>query len=308
MTNGIKLDSTRCAICDTEGNAFELYPANFDFESFNPTVFSARRLPDRVHYRLVRCVKCGLVRSDPVADSELLAQLYRDSTFDYADEADNLKKTYGRYLAKLESYGVKKDALLEIGCGNGFFLEEALAQGYSSVRGVEPSTEAIEAARADIRPHIVCDIMRPGLFDPSQFDVVCIFQALDHIVDPLGLLKACFTVLKPDGFVLCLNHNIEALSARILNERSPIIDIEHTFLYSPDTMNKIFMRCGFEVKNSGVVYNTYSLQYLVRLIPLPHGLRNYLLSLANAGIARRVHLTMPLGNLYLIAQKPPQNQ
>src|SRR5450432_3089909 len=147
----VALHPTRCAICETEGNATELYSPNFALDAFNPEIFSARRLPDRVHYRMVKCNKCGLVRSDPVADPQTLAQLYARSTFDYGEEVEGLKRTYGRYLAKLENFGVKKNALLEIGCGNGFFLEEALRQGYQTVRGVEPSSEAVSKADDRVR-------------------------------------------------------------------------------------------------------------------------------------------------------------
>jgi hypothetical protein len=81
MTQALELRKTRCAICGSAENARELYPANFDVQALNPEVFSARRLPDRIHYRLVTCNTCGLVRSDPIADPALLAQLYHDSTF-----------------------------------------------------------------------------------------------------------------------------------------------------------------------------------------------------------------------------------
>ena len=70
--------------------------------------------------------------------------------------------------------------MLEIGCGNGFFLKEALAQGYTSVKGVEPSVKAVSMADRGIAKHIICDIMRPGLFEKEQFDAVCMFQVLDH--------------------------------------------------------------------------------------------------------------------------------
>src|ERR1700751_2565935 len=86
----IDVHATCCAICKTYGNATELYPANFSTEDFSPAVFSARRAPDRVHYRMVRCDQCGLVRSDPVADPGVVAQLYGQSTFDYAHEVENL--------------------------------------------------------------------------------------------------------------------------------------------------------------------------------------------------------------------------
>lgn len=304
MTETVTLHPTRCAICGTEGLSTELYPANFDPDAFRPEVFSARRLPDRVHYRLVRCDACGLVRSDPVADTAVLARLYAQSTFDYSEEVAHLRRTYGRYLGRLGRYSDRKGALLEIGCGNGFFLEEALAQGFASVRGVEPSAGAIERARPDVRPHLVCDVMRRGLLDGASFDAVCMFQVLDHIPDPGALLEECLRVLRPGGLALCLNHNVAGVSARLLGERSPIVDIEHTYLYSPATATRLFSERGFRVREAGGVFNRYSLHYLMRLIPLPDGVKRPLLAaLARSGVGR-LPLVVPLGNLYLIAQKP----
>lgn len=298
------LHATHCAICGTEGGATERYPSRLDPETFNGSVFSARRLPDGIHYRMVQCDACGLVRSDPVADPGLLAQLYRQSTFDYGDEVANLKRTYGRYLARLTDYGVQKGALLEIGCGNGFFLEEALAQGYQAVQGVEPSTEAVAGAGARVRPRIVCDIMRPSLFEPERFDVICLFQVFDHIPDPGALLDECVKVLKPGGLILCLNHNIEAVSARLLKERSPIVDVEHTNLFSPTTMARIFTAHGARVRRVGAVFNDYTVRYLAQLLPLPAVLKDALLRWLRTSRAGRMRVSVPLGNLYLIAQKP----
>jgi len=300
----IELHPTRCAICDTPDNAVEMYPANFNPEAFNAAIFSARRLPDRIHYRIVRCRTCGLVRSDPVADSSLLTRLYAQSTFDYGEEITSLQRTYGRYLAKLRAYGGHRESLLEIGCGNGFLLEEALRQGYARVQGVEPSADAVARANPLVHPHIVCDIMRGGLFEPQQFDVICLFQVFDHISDPVALLQECFTVLKPGGLLLCLNHNVEAISARLLKERSPIIDLEHTYLYSPTTMARIVAAHGFEVQRVAPVWNSYTLYYLTRLVPLPNRLKSRVLTILNRTRLGRVRLSVPLGNMYLVARKP----
>lgn len=304
MSKTVELRATRCAICNTEGNAAEVYPTNLDLEAFNPSVFSARRLPDRIHYRVVRCNSCGLIRSDPVADAEVLAQLYEQSSFDYEEEVANLQLTYGRYLSKLEQHGARKGMLLEIGCGNGFFLEEALRQGYEAVRGVEPSTEAVAKASPNVRPHISCSIMRPGLFDADQFDVICMFQVFDHIPDPDDLLDECFRVLKPGGLILGLNHNVEAVSARLLGERSPIIDVEHMYLYSPATMVHIFTEHGFQVRQSGSVTNDYTVRYLTRLLPLPRSIKSGVLGLFNKTPLGRIQMRVPLGNLFIVAQKP----
>jgi SAM-dependent methyltransferase len=307
MTPAVELRKTRCAVCGTEGNARELYPANFDPQGLNPAVFSARRLPDRIHYRLVKCNTCGLVRSDPIADPALLAQLYHESAFTYGDEVADLRRTYGRYLAELDHYGAHKDALLEIGCGNGFFLEQALAQGYRSVRGVEPSRAAVSQAASEVREGIVCGLMRPGLFGPGEFDVICLFQVFDHVPDPGALLDACLVALRPGGLVLSLNHNVSAVSARLLGERSPVVDIEHTYLYSPATMTRLFTAHGFRVRKAGSVRNRYALRYLVRLLPLPVRLKQRVLGWVQRHAVGGLRLWVPLGNLYLVAQRPAED-
>lgn len=298
-----RMHATRCAICDCEGNADERWSAAFDPEAFNPRVFSARRLPDRVHYRMVTCSHCALVRSDPVADEELLAGLYAASRFDYGDEVASIEATYGRALSALEVGSSCRDALLEIGCGNGFFLKHAQRRGWRHVRGVEPSADAVERAPPELDGSIVQDVMRAGLFPAESFDAVCLFQVLDHISDPLELLEECFAVLRPGGQILAFNHNVDAWSARALGERSPIVDIEHTYLYSPETMRRLFFKAGFVEARVHGVRNTYSLAYLAQLAPLPAGLKNRLLSYLRSGRVGRTRLTVPLGNLCLIARK-----
>jgi SAM-dependent methyltransferase len=299
-----QLCPTRCAICQTFENALEMYPATFTADAFNPAVFSARRLPDRIHYRVVRCHDCGLVRSDPVANTSLLNDLYAHSSFDYGTEIRHLKRTYGHYLTRAQRLTDRRDSLLEIGCGNGFFLEEALVRGFKTVTGVEPSARAVAAAPPALRAHIVCDVMRPGLFPADEFDLICMFQVLDHIPLPVELLAECRRALKPGGLVLALNHNVAALSARLLGERCPIIDIEHTYLYSQATLARIFTTAGFEVLEQGSVWNSYSAYYLVRLLPLPGLAKQVLLTFLRTTGLGKLGARLPLGNLYQVALKP----
>src|SRR5262245_61843605 len=81
------LVATRCAICRTRDADREVYAMNFRPADLNAEVFSARRLPDRLHYRMVRCGRCGLLRSDPILSAGELARLYARSRFTYEAEA-----------------------------------------------------------------------------------------------------------------------------------------------------------------------------------------------------------------------------
>lgn len=295
---------TRCAICHTEENATELYPATFDQNSFNAATFSARRVPDGVHYRIVKCRTCGLVRSDPVLDSSALTLLYAQSSFAYAGEVENIRATYGRYLADAAPYQTRKGAFLEIGCGNGFFLEEALSQGYHPVQGIESSRIAVESAPPSVREKIICAAMRPGIFSPEHFEIICLFQVIDHLPEPGAILDECYKLLRPGGLILLISHNVESISAKLLKNRSPIIDIEHTYLFSLDTLTRLLIAHGFQVVNSGPVRNTYTLHYLAQMTPLTKGLKRALFSLLKVTSGGRIRLSIPLGNLYLLAQKP----
>jgi len=300
----VSLHPTRCALCGTEGNSSEMYPGNFDPGAFTTAVFSARRIPDRIHYRLVRCNRCGLVRSDPIAGDEALKELYTQSRFTYSHEVSGLRSTYGRYLLKLDGYGAHKGSLLEIGCGNGFFLEKALDMGYAAVSGVEPSAAAVAAAPPRVRPSVICDTFHSNLFAPEQFDVICMFQVLDHIPAPAATLKECFRILKRGGIILAINHNVTSFSARLLRESSPIIDIEHTYLYSPSTMHRLCESNGFKIHRVGTVLNCYSIFYIIWLAPLPRVMKSIILSFLAHNPIGRLRLKIPLGNFYCIAQKP----
>ena len=252
----------------------------------------------------MRCLACGLLRSDPVARDDVVSDLYTRSEFRYGDEAPNLTATYGRYLSRLERFAGRRDALLEIGCGNGFFLAEARRRGYADVRGVEPSRDAVAKAPPGLREAIVVDVMRAGLFDERSFDVVCLFQVLDHLGDPAGVLHECFRLLRPGGLVLCLNHDATALSARILGSRSPIVDVEHTYLFDRRTISILLRAQGFEVLETGPVRNEYSLRYLVHLLPLPRLPRTALAAVTERTPLGGLRLAARLGNLYAIGRRP----
>jgi SAM-dependent methyltransferase len=146
--------------------------------------------------------------------------------------------------------------------------------------------------------------MRPGLFEPETFSVVCLYQVLDHLPDPVGVLSESLRVLRRGGVVLCFNHNLKALSARVLGEASPIIDIEHTYLYDPQTIRRLLRTAGYEPRSVGAAWNTVSLEHVLRLAPLPGRMKSRLLGSGGTSWWRDQRLLLPLGNLYAIGQRP----
>jgi len=290
-----------CALCE-RSDFTVVYQENFDLQLLDEKIFSARRLPDRIHYRIVRCNRCGLIYSNPILEVEKINALYRKSFVSYDAHVENLVRTYGHYLRQVARYHAEKGRLLEIGCGSGFFLAEARRQGYVEVYGVEPGEKSVEKAPAEIRARILVDVIRPGLFPDGYFDVICCFQTLDHLPDPNAVVASCHKLLKPNGVVLFFNHNVGAWLAKLLGRASPIIDIEHTYLYDTRTMRAMFEKHGFTVREVKSAFNIHNLSHWVRLFPMPNKVKLAILRvLEKTGLDVRVK--MFAGNLVLYGQK-----
>jgi len=293
-----------CAICGNNAPFEVLYPANFKAAQIDEDIFSARRIPDCCHYRLVRCLKCGLIYSNPILEEEKIKELYKRSKLTYEPEIKNLKKTYGDYLKKVIRVIPGKGNLLEIGCGNGFFLQEALKQGFKKVWGVEPSLSAVEKAPKRIKQNIKNEIFHQGLFKNNFFDVICFFQTLDHIVDPNKFLKTCYEVLKEKGVIFCIVHDTDSLSARLMGEKTPIFDIEHTFLYNKKTLRQIFEKNNFENIEELDIANEYSLRYWISLFPLGEHLKAFFTKSLTFFHLQDKSIKIKVGNIGIVAQKP----
>ena len=295
--------ATKCPICESLGNAVPVYPSNVDEMSFSTEVFSARRLPDRRHYQWVRCKSCTLLRSDPVLDVDL-EKLYVESTFDYSTEIDGLKKTYLKLVNKALKGKSFKKSIFEVGGGNGFFLEAAKDSHFAQVTGVEPSTEAINAARADIKPHMIASMMKDGVLKENSFEVGAMFHTLDHLSDPVTTLKDCLRALEPGGVFVVAIHNERSWSARLMGERSPIIDVEHTHLYTLKSGEALFRKIGFTDVRSGAYNNHYSLAYILHLIPISRTFRKRILESFMGSVLSKIKVVLPLGNMWVAGAKP----
>jgi len=294
---------TRCAICGTSGNSEKIFDQNIDEAAFSTEVFSARRLPDRRSYQWVRCKACGLLRSDPVLEVDL-DSLYEKSTFDYNSEVDGLKRAYSSITLRALKPERASGAILEIGGGNGFFLEIAKEIGFTKIAGVEPSVDAVAAAREDIKPFMIVDMLRMDSVPTESFDVVSMFHVMDHLPDPLSTIKICRSALKPGGTFVVAVHNSRSWSAKLMKSHSPIVDVEHTYLYDKKTVKKLFETAGLVDIRVGSYWNLYSLAYLIHLVPIPRVIKLALLKGKLGKILRVVRLSVPLGNMWASGKRP----
>lgn len=291
-----------CAICGNSQNLQVLYKENLNYKKINKKTFSARRLPDRIHYEIAKCNKCGLVFSRRIFSDKKIVALYKGSDMYYSRESEYLGKTYFNYLATKVGNS-KKLKVLDIGAGNGFFLERLVEEGISDVWGVEPGKPMIKKAKPYLKGRIIPDILKPGIFPKNSFDIICCFHTLDHIVDPNAFLKTVYQILKPGGKIFFVVHNAQGLSVKFFGERSPIFDVEHIYLFSPRTLKKIFTQNGFKRANVFSHYNTYPLSYWMHLVPLGKNQKKLLVSFLKKTKLGNLPIKINPGNIGIVAQK-----
>lgn len=113
--------------------------------------------------------------------------------------------------------------ILDIGCGGGI-LTETLAKEGGQVTGIDASKELIDIAKQHANSQglkIKYEAQTAEQLaeqQKEQFDIITCMELLEHVPDPLSLLKACYDLLKPNGqlFISTLNRTLKAYGLAIL--------------------------------------------------------------------------------------------
>lgn len=135
--------------------------------------------------------------------------------------------------------------LLDVGCGNGLFLKRISTLGWQAT-GVEPDPAAAAAARReglDVRE----GFLEEHTFPAETFDVVTLGHVIEHVHDPLMLIKTCRRVLKPGGVLWIATPNLAALGHRKFRKNWLGLDApRHLVLFTPRALRMLLERAGYE--------------------------------------------------------------
>lgn len=293
------MTNLQCIHCGEQQRLQVIYHQNFSAANITPTIFSARRTTEHWHYTMVRCRNCSQLFAKQIFDKEKLKFLYSGSQQTYNDELDNITNSYFNNFLPYTHHLLEKKLCIEIGCGSGFFLSKMLEFGFNKIIGVEPSMHAIVKAEPKVKSHIFQGFFEDLNIDTNSADLICSFQTLDHIINPIKFLEKCHAVLKKNGIVYFITHNERSMQSLILGEKSPIIDVEHIYLFNKKTLKNALVKSGFTVIDTINIKNTYTLNYWLRMTPLPFKdhIRLLLKKYLNKNISLRA------GNIGIIAFK-----
>jgi 2-polyprenyl-3-methyl-5-hydroxy-6-metoxy-1,4-benzoquinol methylase len=138
-----------------------------------------------------------------------------------------------------------KGKLLDIGCGKGGFLA-MMRDAYWDVLGVEPDRVPRRIAQQLFGVPVVRETT--GLADEC-FDAVTMSHVIEHVPNPIELLKECSRLLKPGGKLVIITPNIESLGRLIFQSSWALLDPpRHVFLFSLSTLETCVQKAGFRVE------------------------------------------------------------
>lgn len=207
---------------------------------------------------MVRCRDCGCVYvgEDPagIDFDALYGEAYytggSDAVFaDYVGQEAARRAHARRKLMLLRTLPPRiprSGRLLDVGCAAGFFLAEARA--HYAVQGVELSTWSSAYARDRLGLPVITGTLQQAQLPADHFDVITLWDVIEHVPDPVPLLGEAARVLKPGGrLVLSTGDWGSAYAQRKGADWHLMTPPWHLTMFSRATLARAAQRAGLQV-------------------------------------------------------------
>jgi SAM-dependent methyltransferase len=138
-------------------------------------------------------------------------------------------------------------ALLDVGCATGVFLDGMRAEGWR-VQGVEPSEHAARYARDRFGLDVYQGSLEAAGFPPASFDVVTLWDVLEHVFSPTATLREIARILKPNGSLVFSVPDLDCVEARVFGRYWAGLDMpRHLNLFTHKVLTRLLAEAGFRV-------------------------------------------------------------
>lgn len=199
-------------------------------------------------YALLRCRRCGLVRTWPPPHDHS-DEPFRDPSFiaSYLERAELFEGLLRPTVEEVARLAPPPGRFLDVGANVGTIVRMAAARGYAAT-GIELNEAAVEHGRAQGLDLRATPLERAG-FAHSSFDVIVLSAVAEHVADLDAMLGLCRTLLRRGG-MLYVSNSPNIRSFGWWAERDLWYGIQptgHVWQLTPRTLRAAFERAGFRV-------------------------------------------------------------
>lgn len=257
MENVAKSEIFEDVPCDHCGAGENSVVAHTEIPEQQQSLFQSDRIS------VVQCENCGLIFANPRPTLETISEYYeqyyspsKEKTFFFNSEfkaeeltsetgferANRDPKTCRSILEKLKSVVSKPGKVLDVGCGQGGFIQFANSHGWEG-HGIEISSEAASYARDELGLEVKSGAFSDAEYPPGFFDAVTFLNVFEHLNKPATYLEKARIALR-DGGALFLNTPNTVVRHRGL---AGVFLPEHYYFFSVKTLTAMLRKQGFEV-------------------------------------------------------------
>jgi SAM-dependent methyltransferase len=208
-------------------------------------------------FHLLRCKQCSLATLSPILQPDELDKYYPPGYISFpkavADEHNILRRLDRWYGIEKRCQQVIRRAkrpgkLLDIGCATGVFLHGMQQHGWDCY-GVEPSVHASAYARDRFNLPVFTGFLEESNFQNQTFDVITMWDVLEHVPNPKQVLEMIHTLLNPGGWLVISMPNSQAWERYIFGKYWAGWDVpRHFYVYDPKTVSQLLLQQCFDVK------------------------------------------------------------
>lgn len=214
-------------------------------------------------FGVVQCQECGLCFTNPRPSLNSIAQFYPAEN--YAPHRLPQHKEHGpRWLPRFRGPRKTPQALawrgqgrlLDFGCGGGSFLQRMGDRGWQ-VTGIDMSATTVCRVRAELGLRVLVGTLPHPELQAASFDVITMWQSLEHVHQPREVLQEAFQLLAPGGKLVVAVPNIDSLAYRWFGGDWFGLDLpRHLTHFTPMTLSLMLERSGFRLGSLRMVRHT----------------------------------------------------
>lgn len=265
---------------------------------------------------LYECLSCGFViQKLEHSIDQILKLLENEKYLDEEIGTLNIEEKgvqFRKLISIMKKTSKLKDSkLLDVGSNTGVFLKEF--RKYSdNIFGVEPSKEAAIIAQTLFPQNVQNAVISSAILENTSFDIITMWDVIEHLYDPSSDLMTLFQKLKPGGIVYITTHDVGDWFAKIMGPNYPAYMYQHFFHFSQKTLCLMLQKQGFQIVNLQRFCKSWSLGYLYQMLQKIWP-KSYLISIIRAIMwpilmipgAPQVQLSIPIWNFFIIAAERP---
>jgi 2-polyprenyl-3-methyl-5-hydroxy-6-metoxy-1,4-benzoquinol methylase len=250
-----------CWVCGNNRGLVRVKPSNIS-KAVTSKSFAITDSAYGVTGELAKCPVCGFLQCTNLTDVLGFYQDLEDPGYESSRKQRSLQAR--KILATLAPFANGKK-LLDIGAGSGILVEEARQMGFDAA-GIEPSRWLQDKARRRGLEVVLGIFPHPDL--PGPFDVITLTDVIEHVSDPVGLLKAAGKALAPGGIIAVTTPDVGALLPKILRYRWWHFRVAHIGYFNKKTLSLAAKRAGLEKIYSGRAKWYFAADYLLERVKI----------------------------------------